>query len=326
MNYLQFLSYKNKMLVEQPNLINLAENNLYERLSCLVPRNLNYPKVYRCHVAEKICRQFNLSKNSINKITITRGVRDSLDTLFQLHDNWIIPEDQYPWYQQNLREKNKSFIEYPTLGREDMFDNLPDGNLLITFPIKLFSYKNSTFDRVIQNFYNKLYSFLSNNRNNHLYVDNVYNFNFDYNQILINRLLTLHENITILYSFSKSLLLPKHCGFIFSNTSYKQEFANKLINDNELSLIDSLLDDGNLTRNAIRDVLYFKKSRLKLLNNWLIQNKKPSVGEDIDSYFNENSYLFYSKTSHEEYLNHNILTIPESVFGGKGNGSIVSSL
>ncbi len=105
MNYLQFLSYKNRMLAEQPNLINLAENNLYERLSCLVPRKLNYPKVYRCHVAEKICRQFNLSEKSVSKITITRGVRDSLDTLFQLHDNWIIPEDQYPWYQQNLREK-----------------------------------------------------------------------------------------------------------------------------------------------------------------------------------------------------------------------------
>lgn len=306
MNYQEFLAFKTKTLAENPDFHNAAENNLYDCLAHLkpsIPENL--PTGYRCHIAEDYLARANLPAQYKTRCSITQGVRHSLTELFAVLDNWIIPADQYPWYSATLGSKPHK--TYDTLGYSDVFNDLTDGTLLITCPLKMGGRDYSGQE------WNQLADFLQSDPNNLLIVDMVYNLDFNIPAKLLDLYST--NQVVLLYSLSKSFLLPNVCGFTLLPDSLVGSALSKRLNG--LAKNQPKIDVGAyVVRNDFETTERIKNH---------LRERRREVPH-LKSQPHRFDYLIYSVVAPEFYLANQMLVIPESVFGGKRNGCVFSVL
>lgn len=319
MNYQEFLTYKNKILSEKQNIINLAENNIYEHYK----HNILYDNsghinniVYRCHLVEDWLRYYGLSQEYKSMIGVSSGVRESFTILVKEFKDkkFIIPKDVYPFYQYVLRENNIVYQEYKTLSKNEneLFDFVDkDADiLLITDPVKPFgrtlSYK----------FYNDVKNWLAKDKNRLLIIDCVYLLSNRINQELLNLFIKTNQ-VILLFSLSKSWCLPNYFGITILPTKFiylRERYKLLKKNQEKLNITYMVLNGKSDFNIKLQKDLKEKQNKVELLLNTVINN--------VDN----PGYLFYINKNFEDLLSKNILSIPISVFGGEGEGVIVSSL
>lgn len=319
MNYQSFLEYKDKILKENKNIINLAENNLYAYyINDIVYDYTGHVNniVYRCHLAEDWLKYYNLNEDLKRVLGVSSGVRESLSILVQEFKNkkFIIPQDVYPFYQKTLNDNNVLFEEYKTLSFDmnNCFDFIDKNGdiLLITDPIKPLGLS------LPDEFYNNIRSWLLKDSNRIVIVDSVYLFGNKINEKLLNLFLETKQ-IILLFSLSKSWCLPNHFGITLfpQKLLYIREKYKNLKKDQfKLNLAYMALNNKTNFNEKLQEDLIRKKIKLEELLNIKFNNDN-NVG-----------YMFYLRENFNVLLNKNILSIPISVFGGSGEGVIVSSL
>lgn len=311
MNYTEFLEYKNNLLKDNPQIINLAENNLYQYFSVE-----SYPipteTVYRCHLVEDYLKYLSLPDSSKFYVGASSGIRASLSILFKELPNWTIPQDVYPFYQQELNKYTNNYQEYPTLTPRSLFEDLSDGTVLITYPLKPQARDYNSEDFV------RLMSFLKRNSQNLIVIDMVYWLN----QYIPTEILELYQTnqVILMHSLSKCFLLPNHFGI----TLLPQNEQGKQLRESFKSLTKDSVKLQQVYQ-ALRNPLKIPQElKNKILENTrLVENiLKNSLPQSLIT----PRYLFYQEKTPKEFLKENILVIPESVFGGTGSGSIISIL
>lgn len=320
MNYIEFLAFKNKILKERPELINLSENDLYNyKISEIKYNGSGHINgiVYRCHLVEDWLKYYNLSQDLKKHIGVSNGVRHSIETIFSQLKNkkFIIPIDVYPFYQKTCNDNNINYSEYKTLGVESLFvdiNNMKGDVLLITDPIKPLGRD------INESEYKTIKNWLKVDKSRILMVDCVYMINNELNPFLFD----LYENtkqVILMYSLAKSWCLPNHFGItLFPKNEFGQSLREvyKTLekNQDKLNLAYMALNKYKDFPENLKNI--FKLKRLEV-DNLLLLNIKQSECNP--------SYLFYTEQGFEELLKKGILTIPASVFGSK-KGSIISVL
>jgi hypothetical protein len=314
MNFDDFKLIKKELLEKNSDLIDLSNNNLYDyfkdykkdfELDNNLQDFINKDDLfYRCHTVEKYLRKMNLPDDLKKYCGASAGVRDSLENvLFKYYDNLIIPGDVYPFY-----EKSNHSFKYYTLNNNELFVEIPDGVLLVCFPLKP-SGRDFT-----EKEWDNLTNFLIRNESNRIIFDTVYLTNFK----IPNEILKLYETnkVIILHSLSKAFLLPNHFGITLLPKSNEGNFIYDLFKKLEkkqerINLSNFYLDmDFSKISKKIEDHMFFSNGLLKYKFKWSLNN----------------SYLNIIDVEWNNLLKNKILGIPESVFGGIGNKTIVSSL
>jgi hypothetical protein len=312
MNYKEFLSYKKNILEQNPNVINLSENNLYQYFyfttDCSSVKGHVNGNIHRCHLVEDWLNIHNISHDYKKYIGVSSGVRDSLEILTETYsdEKWIIPQDFYPFYQKCLTSKKLDYLEYKTL-TTNIFHNLPEGNvLLINYPLKPSGNKLNKTD------FDLIKSWLSENKNRRLIIDGAY---LTDQTELLNMLDLYHfGQTTLLFSLSKSWCLPNVFGLSFickeDNEVIRSKYIKLKTNKESLVLAYQAL-------NVYKKRPFVIKNELeKLYLNAIKQLDLPD--------FN-GGYLYYIEVDPSDLLSNNILAIPATVFGGN-KGSVISTL
>lgn len=325
MNYKQFIIEKRNILESNPNMKDLSSMNLYETYSFdhkirEVVGHIN-GNIHRCHLVENWLDVFNFPLSLKSQIGTSTGVRDSLSiTLDYFKDKkWIIPQDVYPFYQKLFKDKNMQYDEYKTLIGSELFSDLSSNDsdcLLLTFPLKPLG-RNLTNEEILS-----IKNWLSEKGGRRLFIDSVYlNFS-DLTTLSILLDFFSTDKTFIFFSLSKAFLLPKIFGLILipNRESHIRESFKKLIPKKEnLNLAFQALNSEEINDRAYILIDNLEKKNQKLKS--YLEDKNIIVPK-----FN-GGYFFYSdQYSYEELLDMNILSIPESVFGGSGSGVIFSSL
>lgn len=320
MNFEEFLKFKKEILTYNKDILNLAENNLYEYF----PSKIQYDGsghinniVYRCHLVEDWLRYYNLDSTLKTHIGVSTGVRNSIEVLVDVFrkKTFVIPSDVYPFYQKTMKSNSIDFLEYRTLGVNELFDELKlieADILLITDPLKPLG-RDITLDE-----YNKVKTWLEVDSSRLLIVDGVYTLNNRLNPFL----LTLYEEskqVILMYSLSKAWCLPNHFGVTLLpknpfGLEIREKFKELPKDQNKLNLSYVALNRYIDYPEQLKKVLNNNLSELSSLLNIEITKPKDNIG-----------YMFYIEKDYKELLKDNILVIPATVFGGF-KGSIISTL
>lgn len=303
MNYDEFLKLKEEIKKENPNLIDYSENNLYKFFEKIEYNSGELPEhFYRCHIVEDYLKMMNLKDSLKIHIGSSQGVRESLMVLKENIDNWIIPEDVYPFYNKNIE---KPIFTYKTLNEKELYSNIPDGTLLICYPLKPQGRDLTKKEK------NNILDFLNRNKTNLLVIDMVYITNFKLPKFILDLYET--NQVILLHSLSKMFLKPNVFGVTYLP---KNELGNNLrtqfqkLNKNEEKL------------KIAYEMIHYNKNIPSLITKWIL-DKSNLLGIKNNKY--NPSYLFYSPREFDYYIKKGILVIPATVFGGD-KGSIISLL
>lgn len=316
MNYNEFLLFKEHTLKSQPNIINLAENNLYAyfHFENKIIENIGHigNSIHRCHLVDDWLLYNNINTEYKKNIVVSNGVRHTLSILvdFFHQEHFIIPSDVYPFY---FSLPFNSLSTYSTLDNENLFSNINEiinknskNFLLITYPFKP-SNRVLSSDEILS-----LHKYLEN-ENNSIIFDSVYIYTKEDINFLLSLFNLYPKQIYILFSLSKSFCLPNVLGLSIIPTinELKQIFVQ----------YKKTYESLNLAFQAFRNL----NDRPSIIQKKIEHNHK-LVNKIINIPNFNHSYLFYLQhLSFEELLKNNILTIPSSVFGGK-NGCVISTL
>jgi hypothetical protein len=363
MNYEEFLNFKENILKNNPNLLNLANNNLYEHLpfsnlieTVKVFDNLNYPyhnkgKVHRCHLVEEWLNIYQISSKYKSHIGFSKGVKNSFEIISQdekfKYKKWLIPSDVYPYYSKTLSKTFTPIAYYETLIDNDVpfyyQPNISDDHfiheadvILITLPLKPLGINGN------DNGFKHLKSLVQSNPNKTFIFDCVY-LNPCKNNITeniinsidnISYLIELYDlgNVFLLTSLSKSWSMPNIMGITFIPEKFiflREKFKSIIIEEDKLKLAYLALNRYILIPSFISS--YLKELRNNLDSLWQERFyysffKNLDIGKKhFGNISLQESYLYYVNIEPELFLEENILVIPSSVFGGK-NGSVISIL
>lgn len=317
MDFNEYKIYREKKILENNDLIDLGNNNLYEFFSKIKQDLEKSPeycsfnsmnvKYYRCHTVEAYLKKLGLP-DELKKITgASLGIRQSLvEVLFKQYQQLIIPKDVYPFYSDN----SNSIYQYQTYGNFELFSNIPDGELLICYPMKPNNRNFSPKEWV------NLQSFLKHKTSNRIIFDMVYLTDWKIPQEILELYNT--NQVIMLHSLSKTYLIPNCFGIaILPNNDDGLFLYNqfRLINKNEhkLKIANFYLQNSELIHQYNKNI----KNQL-FISNSILQRK---YGYDFGS-----GYLLVVNETYISLLAKNILAIPGSVFGGTDDYSIVSSL
>jgi hypothetical protein len=318
-NLQNFIEAKEKILAEQPDILDLSESRL--RNSRLKPRNFHpddLPEVsYRCHLAEFWLDAMKLSRDLKPNTLISQGVRHSLEVLLKSNfaKLWVIPEDVYPVYMQ-LAKRNP--FQLTVTYRSYPLANIPQGDfLLFCHPSKPRNEPLSMGERAT------LFQWLAHDKKRRIVIDGVYNY-FDMDE-LTQSLWDTGQAI-FLHSLSKSFISEKMMGVC-------------MVPSEDISLYTPTFraltweDDKENFRKA---EFLLRKERFacmtygsQILTSRLNMQRELHRDFQINFYISDQqvSYLQVVPYSWEELLDKGILAIPYSVFGGQlTNLSVISSL
>lgn len=328
MNFKEFKEKKEKLLQENPELVDLSENNLY--LFAKKKLNLNEitgesiqghinGNVHRCHLVEDWLSHFSLPENFKNFIGVSEGVRHSLDILMNhfKNKNWYIPKDVYPVYQQKATSNlQKEYKEYSTLFYDNVFkvNGIPeDTDIILSInPVK--PYGRKMLGSEIEN----LRHWLKGNPERRLIIDCVYMMDVKEDAEIFN-LYNETGQVYLLFSLSKTWLLPQVFGITFiakkDMDSLKNIFKTLKTDPEKLKIAYDALNNYKSRPDIVREMLINQidiTSKKGLEFGLMVNNENPS-------------YFFYSSRSFEYWLEKGFLTLPASVFGAE-HGVVVSTL
>lgn len=327
MDYKQYQKYRKEILNTHTNYIDLGELNLYKTYNTTIPERTQGHignNVHRCHIVDDFIREYNLNENNKKEIGITEGVRHSINILMKHYNQktWLIPENQYPYYQQ-AAQKNKINTNTYTINHDEkkITQQIEQDNesqiLLICAPNK--PYNNQKPYETIKQWINK-------DKDNIAIIDTVYLFNLETEKTLWELYKT--GQIIILYSLSKAYSTPKKCGFtITKNNTIQQTIKNLPKNDNALSETYVLLNNQQKTKQNIQKSLNNKNKKLQQIfqTNTTLKTYEKIIKNNQNT--KNPTYLFFiPNITHQEMLKQNIITIPNTVYNIKEPGTIISTL
>lgn len=320
MNFKEFLEYKKNMV--SPYLRDFSETNLYAYyankfvVSGEVGEGHKNGNIHRCHLVEDWLSYFSLPQDLKKHIGVSNGVRHSLDLLFEFYKEkkFLLPVDVYPVY---LEKANIAAVEYDTFST--LVDGWVDGAiqrsgdiLLLTDPLKPLGREISSLE------WGLIKSWLDADSKRILIIDAVYNLDNSFKKEIMD--LYFNNNVIMLHSLSKAWLLPQRFGVALFPQNKDGNVLRELFKNNEKN--DMHLKEAYLALNKFKsNPEFIKEDILKL-----IDNASSELGIALEQNKQNPSYLFYSKLGHNFWLDKGILTVPESVFGGGGSGSIISVL
>lgn len=314
MNYEQYLAYRDRQ-GQIGSLKDAGDLDLYGkfRRAEIQPAYME-KEVYRCHLVEDFLERFNLDIDK-SLIAYSRGVRHSLSILMEDYKDksWILPGDNYPFYQKQAKEtglKTSHYETLPTASFADLRRSSQEGDVLLaTYPFKPSGGSYSVFDWTF------LQHWLDKDANRRLILDAVYVMDLSAEKVLWD-FFTQNEQVIVLYSLSKAFAAPNVAGFTFAKDPDIRERFKALSKDaDSLRLAFSLLNTeyGQHRKDNIEQFINAQ---------WL----KAVELELIPASSSSNSYLFYSNVVHTRHLKDNILTVPASVFGSHRNTAVISTL
>lgn len=324
MNYQEFLKFRTEKTDPNRFMIDLAKTDIYKAF--YIDKSMKNVKghvngnIHRCHLVEDWLRFWGLSEDYKSQIGVSSGVRNSLSLLAEEFKDkkWIIPKDVYPYYQYMLSKNTVNFNEYETLIKtQNIFNKLPDGDvLLLTYPFKPLSRD------IIEHEVNKIQKWLSEDNTRRLIIDAVY-LNTEFKKLL--KILFdffNNEQTYLLFSLSKTFLLPEVLGITFipnKDLYIREKFKNLSVDKLSLNLAYQALNTGYL--NELPFLLN------KSLKNQHTKIKKLLKIKNIELPDYNGGYLYYiPNIDFYNLMENNIIAIPESVFGGNNKGIIVSIL
>jgi len=314
MNYEQYLAYRDKQR-QNGSLKDAGDLDLYGKFRrAQIQPEYTDKEVYRCHLVEDFLGRFNLGIDK-SLVAYSSGVRHSLSVLMDEYKDkaWILPYDNYPFYEKQAKETGlqvKLYETLPTASFADLRRSSQEGDILLaTYPFKPSGGSYSIFDWTF------LKHWLAQDVSRRLILDALYVMNLGEEK----ELWDFFENsrqVVVLYSLSKVFAAPNVAGFTFTkDADIRERFKSLGKNSDSLRLAFSLLNTayGNERQ---RDIEWF------INGQWLKAVEAGLIPAD-SSY---KSYLFYSGGLHSRYLQEDFLTVPASVFGSHRNTAVISTL
>lgn len=330
MDYREFRTYREEKLVKDSGFVDAGDLDLYgkfppaEDLFKEASGGHIGENIHRCHLVEDFLRVYGLDGKgaiAIDKriVSYSRGVRQSLVVLMDLYKDkkWLIPSDNYPYYQNLANTLNIEYKLFDTLG-ESGFEKIKsvstDANiLLVTYPLK-----PSGRDYTKQD-WNTLKSWLKKDASRKVIFDTVYLFDLSEEKELF-QLFNETKQVVILYSLSKAFAAPMIAGFTFTFDNEIRESFKKIDRDEKFNAGMRLcyfllnLEEGLARRDEIR--------------GFLRNQKATAVSEGIlPESFTGEGYLFY--LPHGDFADlesKGILTVPPGVYSSPKDGVIISTL
>jgi hypothetical protein len=316
-NYKQYLSWRQKALTENPKLVDCGQLDFYKLFSLkqLDPcqGHIN-GQVHRCHLVEDFLKQAQLD---INKkfVSVSSGVRASLVELMKLLKNreWMLPADNYPFYQKAALDNQLKFSEYATLNQDNnhfrFLANFEQEVLLITSPLKPLGRRLNSSE------IDSIRFWLNQNSERILVVDAVYCR--DLRSVFAEWKTCNLKQVVILYSLSKLLAAENVFGVVISEKADLHEHFKSLErNEENLQRSWSLLN---------RHFDYHKELEVSLTQAG--QVTKRFLSEETASRINflPGGYLCSVQMDHQILLDQGILTIPASVYRSANSKEVIFS-
>lgn len=314
MNIENFLLYKEKLLSEKRDWIDLSNISLktyfHDQGMFIIPGNiLNNCHLSVSNITDKFLSLLSLD-NSYKKYTSTSNSVDiSIQKLFEYFNErkWNIPSEMVE-YNKKAKEKNIYVRDYSLLD----FSNLNNGITLLSFYKKPYGLNYN--DEDIEN----IKSWLEKDEKNILIIEmssNIYYIPyflhdfFKTNQVIF--LLSLSDSYLLPDVFNLNILPHNELG-----KDIKSYFKDIEIKEENLILAYNALSIYKENAEKINTHLHFLKYKLKPYLSTL----------DKKYEYNDESYLFFSHKTHEDWLKENVISLPLELFGINSKGSIISSL
>lgn len=332
MQYRDYIDYRQDVIAKSSELIDAGDLDLYGKFPRASKELFENPEegghignnVHRCHLVEDFLRVYGLDtlgEYSIDKklVSYSSGVRQSLVVLMDHYKDskWLIPSDNYPYYQNLANVMKVEYQEFDTLGYEGLervaAASGEETILMSTYPLKPSGQEYSSSDWDI------LRSWLNADSSRRVILDAVYLFEMNSETELF-KLFHETKQVIILYSLSKAFSAPNISGFTFT---YDADIRNAFKEIPRTAKLEEGMRLGYLLLNRTEGL----NRRIEIRS--LLKNRKASAIEKgllPDSFLNE-GYLFYlTGKTHNDMINKGILTVPPSVFESKAEGFIVSTL
>ncbi|NTX17038.1 hypothetical protein HUA76_40320 [Myxococcus sp. CA056] len=311
-----FLSLADAWRGKRPELVDLAELNVYRSLAptfAAIAPSTHPEAPYRCHLAERFLAHLELDAELKSRTQVSHGVRRSLRALF----GWLasrnarvgVPADVYPVYLQLAGEAGVEVV--PFSAREGLPELEACDALLLCEPLKPWgrSPRSEEAERVER-------WVRAEPGKRVLIIDSAYA-----TPPTPWTLRLLREELAfILVSLSKSWLIPDHVGLCITPSRWRQDaravFAPLPKDEQKLRIGYAALTEhasrprqvGALLAERARALDAFTATRPELRTS-------PCVG-----------YFATSQCSFDELLEQGVLGVPASVFGGPAQVTILSSL
>lgn len=332
MQYREYLDYRQDVIAKSSELIDAGDLDLYGKFPRVAKDIFENPdegghkgnNVHRCHLVEDFLRVYGLDgegENTIDKklVSYSKGVRQSLILLMDLYKDrkWLIPSDNYPYYQNLANTMKVSYEEFDTLGYSGL-ENVSEASgdediLLATYPLKPSGVEYVSKD------WDTLRSWLAVNDSRRVILDAVYLFDLEGENELF-KLFHETRQVIILYSLSKAFAAPYISGFTFTYDQGIRDVFKDLPREVKL---EEGMRLGYLLLNRPEGL----NRRIEIRT--LLQNCKASaIAKGIlpETFVNE-GYLFYlAGKDYKDLVSKGILTVPSSVYESKADGVVISTL
>lgn len=334
MKYREYLDYRQDVIAKSSELIDAGDLDLYGKFPRVTKEIFENPdegghkgtNVHRCHLVEDFLRFYGLDGTGDTGIAIdkklvsySQGVRQSIILLMDLYKDrkWLIPSDNYPYYQNIANTMKVSYKEFDTLGYDGLEKvSVASGDediLLATYPLKPSGQEYDARDWDI------LRSWLSVNGNRRVILDAVYLFELKGETELF-KLFQETRQVIILYSLSKAFAAPNVSGFTFTYDEETREVFKNLSREVKL---EEGMRLGYLLLNRPEGL-----SRRDEIRALLQNGKASAIAKGVlPETFVDEGYLFYlAGQDYEDLVSKGILTVPSSVYESSAEGVIVSIL
>jgi histidinol-phosphate/aromatic aminotransferase/cobyric acid decarboxylase-like protein len=324
MNFERFLRIRAELRASRPELVDRAELDLYRSLAQFDPHSFGAiapspdPRAqYRCHVAEQFLARIGLGEELGPRVQVSHGVRRSLSVLFELlaarGATVGIPDDVYPVYGQLAAEAGVEVASWPAR------TGLPDERLLAAVSALLICEPLKPWGRTLHgDDLERLRAWANGDPQRMLILDSAYAIPPSSGALS----LLQDESAIVLVSLSKGWLIPDHVGLCIVPTRWQQAAREAFsgLPKHELRLrigFAALTDHGGRPRQVA--------ATLARLGQQLDEQTqaRPELATSACV-----GYFAISELSFATLLEHGILGVPASVFGGDPDtpGCVLSSL
>lgn len=318
MNYESFLALREELLKTRPDLVDLAELNLYRSLVPHFPPihpSTHHEAPYRCHVAERFLAQLELDDTLKPRTQVSHGVRRSLRALFGLLASRGakvgVPNDVYPVYQQLAADAGVDMAPYAARSGLPALEALDELEaLLVCEPLKPWGTALTSNDA------DRLTAWVREKPTRMLLVDSAY---ATPPTEQTRRL--LHNDVAVLLaSLSKGWLIPDHAGLCIVPSRWQRDarevFAQLPKDERRLRIGYAALTEHS---SRALEVTAFLAKRAQTLDALTLSRPELRASRCM-------GYFAIAERSFDELVHLGVLAAPASVFGGPAHLSILSSL
>lgn len=313
MKHEAFQALRSELRRTRPQLLDLAETNLYRSLALpSIPPSQHPEAPYRCHLAERFLVWLELPAELRSRAQISHGVRRSLAALLELlatrGARVGMPSDVYPVYLQLAAQAGVQLVRYAAREGLPALDELDA--LLVCEPLKPWgrSLDAASVDAL------ERWALADPARL--LVIDSAYAMPPTSG---VRRLIEA-DAAAVSVSLSKGWLLPDHAGLCLVPTHWREpvrEAFGRLAKD-ELKL--------RIAHAALREHAERPRevaARLAARAEWLdaITGARPELAASRCV-----GYFASAAASFEQLLACDVLAIPATVFGGPPELSVLSAL